>query len=674
LDAFLAFAALVVAVTAGRLVTGPLDIGLSRLERVLAWVLAGVVVVGSLGVLLSEAGLFRPWIFFPSLVTLCLVAAAARLRFTNPVQRLDPGGRDLWLVLLLVVLAVLVSRPFDWSLGGRDPGVYVNRAHQLARDGGVEGSVRTLREVPPDARSSVYAEYHPDGPYPAALAPGIYITDLPSGSFVPQFFPLYPVVLAYVQWFAGPVLMLWTTGLLAIGAVCFAGLLGRRLAGDVAGVLAVFFLSTNLIQLWFGRFPNSEVLTEILLLGGVWAYVSAGRAQSRTLYALAGGALGAALLTRPDAFLVIAAILAAIAWRVSTRTFERPLLAVAPPFAALAVLTGAESYLHQRSYLRDSFSFGAADLSRLSYVLPASAMLLLLVVGLAMRRTLRRRTRPARLPGLVLGAGVAGFGVFSVVDGWIGARWLSLYFTRPGLIAAWLALGYVVLREWRSDRLVRLAPLLLMAIPVAVVYLRSPLISIDLPWATRRYLPALVPILALALAVAGADLMRRRELRPVVLALAAALGAWTFSTAAPSLQHRPWAGSRELVQKLDRVLEPDSTVLLGPDGFSWFHLEVPLVLGLGRDAVPYIPTQNWQLDEENGGLFAASLARRRTLYLVTTTADTLDWDASRLTLRVHARIPFSLPTEEPNEEGPLPGWSRLRGEITIFRVEARRVE
>ena len=54
------------------------------------------------------------------------------------------------------------------------------------------------------------------------------------------------------------------------------------------------------------------------------------------------------------------------------------------------------------------------------------------------------------------------------------------------------------------------------------------------PLGVRRYLPALVPLLALAGGVGAARMARVPQLRPGAFALVAALAAWMLWTAAPS--------------------------------------------------------------------------------------------------------------------------------------------
>ena len=683
MEILLGLIAIAVALGSGRALVGSLDrLGLTLLERVFAWLLAGASAIGSLAILLALPGWFRPPVFFPLLAAACLAALAVRRRRANPdgAKPLALVRGDLWLCLLLVALCVLVSRPFDWSLGGRDPAVYVNTAHQLARDGGVERTSRALRSVPAADRPSAAVAYTPDYRYPGTLFPGLYITDFERGTLVPQFYPLYPAFMAYAKWFAGSALMLWTTGLLAVGAVGFIGLLARRLAGPLAGVLAVIFLSTNLIQLWYGRYPNSEVATEFLLAGGAWAFACASRSGSRSLYAVAGTAFGAALLTRPDAVALIAVALVLAVWVGVVRGFDRALTAAAVPFVALALLSGAEAYAHQRPYLGDTYLDAAKDTLTRPWILALAAGGLALLLGaLAAKRPLRRaveRAGPA-IP-VSLGVLVAALGPVGLAQGWIGVDWLGKYFTRPGLMACWAALAYLVYREWRRDRLVASFPLLVLGLATAAVYLRDPLISLDLPWGARRYLPTLVPLLGLAAGVAAADLARVRALRPAALLAAAALAAWTASIAAPSFQHRLWVGSGDLVTRLEQVIEPGSTVLLGPDVTPWNKLGLPLSLRSDFDVLPYLPTERWDLLHEPASEWAWNIARNGRLYLITADPVPPDldprwwFDAKWLTVYEQAHVRFSLPSEQESLEGPLPIWSQLEGEVTVFLIDYNR--
>ncbi len=100
------------------------------------------------------------------------------------------------------------------------------------------------------------------------------------------------------------------TGLwMALGTLAVY-LTARDLGGPVVGALALAGLSLSALQVWFGRYPTSEALTQFLLWAGIW---SAGRwleeRRPAALWAfVAGCAFGAVFLVRIDSLVLPAGV------------------------------------------------------------------------------------------------------------------------------------------------------------------------------------------------------------------------------------------------------------------------------------------------------------------------------------------------------------------------------
>lgn len=664
-------------VLAGRFSLGSLsDLGLSGLERGLAWFLAGAALVGALGVLLGTLGWFSPALLLPAVALAGAGAALARRYLARPsAPAAATPGRDRWLLLALVPVAaaLLAAGPFDWSLGGRDPGNYVNAAHGLARSGGFEVQLSAYPLLPPEARPSALANDETGDQYGSPVpVQGMYFIDEESGTAVAQGFPLYPTLMAFARWFAGPELMLWTTIVLAFVGVALVAVLARRLGGTVAGVVAALLLGLNLIQLWWGRFPNSEIAMQIFVLGGAWAFMLAYELRSRVLFGLAGAAFGATLLARPDAVLVVGVIGAVLLGSWLLGTFRRETVVGGVSLAAVGAIAAFHAALLQRPYLEDSFQFGSALLGAPSLALagvpPAAA------AGYALRRPLRRLfERSPSIAAHAAGVAVAVFGLGSMVLGWPGTEWLEVYLGRVGLGAAWLALGYLTYHEWKRDRISRLGPLLVFALLVAALYLREPLISVDLPWATRRFLPVLVPMLALAVGVAAGRIVQRRALSVAVAGAVAFLVGWQLWIAWPSLAFRMHEGSGELVERVAARMDEDALVIMGPDYIAGNKLGIPLSLRYGRDVLPLHGGSGWDPGLDATAAWIRRQAMRRVVFLLMTKEST-SINRTYLEPYLQARIPFSLVMDAPDDSlrGPLPARMTWTGTMTIVRLDYKR--
>ena len=76
---------------------------------------------------------------------------------------------------------------------------------------------------------------------------------------VPQFYHLYPATLGFLGRLAGQAAMTNLNPLLAVVSVLGVYLLGRRLAGVAAGVVAAAVLGVSMMQVWLAKYPTTEI-------------------------------------------------------------------------------------------------------------------------------------------------------------------------------------------------------------------------------------------------------------------------------------------------------------------------------------------------------------------------------------------------------------------------------
>ena len=86
---------------------------------------------------------------------------------------------------------------------------------------------------------------------------------------------------------------------------------GTRLIGPVPAAAAAFLLAGNVIEVWFGRYPNAEVVAQTLLFSALLAFGRAWDGDYRFFGPLAGALLGLQLFLRFDTAIAIVAVSAA---------------------------------------------------------------------------------------------------------------------------------------------------------------------------------------------------------------------------------------------------------------------------------------------------------------------------------------------------------------------------
>jgi hypothetical protein len=223
----------------------------------------------------------------------------------------------------------------EYIIGGKDPGVYVNEGFAIARTGALFRQDATVAAVPPAARDLFFpAEGNED--YYGHRFMGVYINDPATGALITQFPQLFPASVAIGSELAGTVggartVVVWA--LLGLLAVYF---FGARLIGRLASFFAVLLLALNLVEVWFGRYPNAEMLMQTLLFGGLLALARSHQDDDPFFGWVAGLLLGLLIFLRFDSFMAVTAMAAALAMAWAVRG-QRIRLSTAVPVVVAAI-------------------------------------------------------------------------------------------------------------------------------------------------------------------------------------------------------------------------------------------------------------------------------------------------------------------------------------------------
>lgn len=513
------------------------------LESAFAGLTLGVAVLGWGGLLLAEWGAFTLgrfalfWVVLTLGLALLAWRRAARLspepvvvpRPSPPRPSARALAEPLLLAVWLVAAVWLFFRPHEYVMGAADAGVYVSLGASVAQQGGFVRQDATLAGLDPALREVMLRPLPRNPVAPAYLFPGFYVTDAAAGTIVPQFYPLHPLWQAIAFSLApspaaGISAELLLPGLWMLLATLAVYFTVRAIAGRPAAVLALLALSLTALQVWFGRYPTTEALTQYLLWAGLWATVLwlDGRAPPRLWALLAGLALGQTFLVRIDMLVLLPIILLLLLWR-RARGWETADSWFAAPFSLLV----AHSLLHgawqSAPYFYETVGYGLRELGR-------NWPLLLVAVGggllflWAVRRfrhgfaALGRYRRPALLAliGAVLLFALYGWFVRPVLfvatlrpdflsggeipvlnhENW---RRLGWYLSPLGV---WLGVAGSCLMLWRLDRgeARRTAVILAVGWLFAALYLWNIRANPHQVYAMRRYVPVVVPFFTVAAA------------------------------------------------------------------------------------------------------------------------------------------------------------------------------
>ena len=276
---------------------------------------------------------------------LALVVARHRVRLPRPVTRPTPAA--LVPALVIALGCWLYFPPSEYIIGGKDPGTYINEGVQIAQRGQTVIRDGLIAEIPSPFRDLFFPAHGLDTYYGLRFM-GFFIQDPDAGAVVGQFPHLYPasVAIGYaLNGLSGARQTIGVWALLGLMAVYFAG---ARLFGRVPAGAAAILLTINVVMVWFGRYPNSELPMQALLFATLLA---AGRARDGggAFFAITAGALlGLGLFLRYEVLLAMAAF--AVAGVLAPVSRQRLGLAFAAALALAATAGGVYLTGTMRAY------------------------------------------------------------------------------------------------------------------------------------------------------------------------------------------------------------------------------------------------------------------------------------------------------------------------------------
>lgn len=383
-----------------------------------------------------------------------------------------------------------------------------------------------------------------------AIAEGAGFSDDGPGELYAQGNHLMPVFAAVVGWVFGIQGMFRVD--VVLGALALVALFGlaRRIVGAPLALLVTAAMAVATPMVYVSRDMYSEPLMMIFLMGGVALLHRATRSGRTVDYALSGLVSGCAAMVRIDSYAALLAVIVSgvvvvgLAREHDRRAAVRHGVALVGAAAAATVLGLLDVSRLSAGYFHDQ---------RRNITLELAAAVFLLVVGPVVARVLwrprvrtwltsdavRRRVSTGAVAGLV-----AVFLLLLSRPLWLTGHWsrnrvLEIWQAQAGVAVdgtrtynertvLWLAqylgwatvllavAGYALLISRavrrRDDALVGL---LTMGLTMSALYLWTAQITPDQPWAMRRYVPVVLPLLLVA---AAAALRQLAAWRPAGLA------------------------------------------------------------------------------------------------------------------------------------------------------------
>ena len=246
--------------------------GLTALDLLAGTSLLVVALLGWASLGLAHVGAHSvPAVLGITVVVLAVVALLAVRVGVRPRLRADLPA--VAVALGCAAVAFLLTYPgFSYGVSDKDPGGYVSHAISISRTGDYSFIDPVLATNGQDPTFPVQVTT------PGARFSGVWVRDAAEGLIVPQFYHLWPALLATAHAAGGQFGLLAAVplmGVLSVLVLCAllrrvgSAMMGER-AGPAAGLVAAgaggLLLATNMLQVWQTRFPTTEVLAQALYL------------------------------------------------------------------------------------------------------------------------------------------------------------------------------------------------------------------------------------------------------------------------------------------------------------------------------------------------------------------------------------------------------------------------
>ena len=512
--------------------------------------------VSWVALLLAWAGRFRalPLALLSSTLAVATLFATIRSIRRRQLSVRWPTRRSIASsVVIAIASAWLFFPPSRYHFDGSDGSVYAALAAILERHGTLTPVDALAASAPEADRSALFPLSPPGGA--SARFPGGLDLSTDGTRLRPEFLHLFPIWMATADLAFGPAARWLVNPALASFGVLLIWLVGRRLSCPLAGEIAAGLLAVNLAQVWFGRFPTSEMTAQFLIVAGLYFMALATDTRWPAAGAAAGAMFGLLAFARVD-MLVMVTPLVALSLILERRWggASSHIRWAAVAFAALITqgawyaLTVAQTYSVRA--LSMSFAYAQRHPER-AFLAGTVVLIVVVVVARVMKPGAAGRTR---VVGYALApASVVLLGALLWRDRMGGQ--LQALLTPVGAVLGLLGIMLFVLGP-RGRRAVP-AGLLLLG---GLAYIGNPMDDRTLPWALRRYVPILLPLAMLGVAHAVVVARERWNLR-VVLLVPVVLGGWFVWNSWPIIAQPLMQGASADIEKITRATESSSLLV-----------------------------------------------------------------------------------------------------------------
>lgn len=524
---------------------------------------AGIAMMIPSFLFLAEYGWFQPFpVILASLLWTVLGLRVTCREYKGHFKR-DFAG--LVLAGSLISLIQLLPAPSEWIVGGWDPGVIINQGVWIGRTGMMHPPLGYLHQFITPETVSLFTN-HIKGLN--ELFPGIPI-DTDSGTWAFSFYRGTPLWVGFLYQFGGMDLAIRAMTILLVWiAIISIAAVGRYFQGRLNYPVLLAFLIIQPIVLYHSRTPNYEMLQLLLILSVVlWTGSKQLRARNGIV-----AALGFCLVVNHISFILFGGLFA-----LCLALFNRHFAATKPDRSGMCLGAGV---LLGAAY---TLVFSSSSTAKLHHVLPeiygvaAACMIAILLLTVQFRWP---KLSTVRWDVLVIPLGITAwlylecnrtepFAEFAN-----NVKVLSAYEFVPLVLVGFAGAVLCWIRVPETRALITFSFLSLL-----VVLHRKH--AVDLyPWALKRYLPFVVPIIMCGGACVWSVINKSRVVNSLIVLLLFVAGIKNADKLKQSLVGVEYTGAMNVVKAVADEI-PDAAIVIS-DHFKW---GTPLAAIYGKNII-----------------------------------------------------------------------------------------
>lgn len=317
-------------------------------------IIGSLILSSWIGLVLAELGFFSLNRLVIILWFICLIGAVLNKFKLKPAGVQHPKLSPPFFILLAILIfaGYLYFQPHELLLGGRDPGVYINTGISIAKNGSISIQNKPLAVLSQQDKIEFARHFNNN------LMMGFYLKEQQKALVTPQFFHLFSLWYAIFYSLLGLRFFLYMPAFFAILSLWAIYLFTQKaFNSEIVALITSGLLSINIIQIWFARYADSEIMGQFLLFSGLYLFSLFIENLDKLAGFLGGLCFGLVFLLKVDLLFTILPFILLLGYLFLLGRFKSTYFYLCIPMLSLFIHSLIHSLVFCRLYVRDAFKY-----------------------------------------------------------------------------------------------------------------------------------------------------------------------------------------------------------------------------------------------------------------------------------------------------------------------------